>query len=58
MEADSPLFLSANTIEELRRGVDLTATAGPQAEALEAWLAQLLQDDGDRLLALDRARSS
>ena len=52
---DSPLFLSAITIGELRRGVDLIHHRGDheQAAVLEAWLAQVLQHYGDRVLALD-----
>jgi predicted nucleic acid-binding protein len=55
MEEDWPLYLSAISIGELRRGVDLIRHRGDglQAEALEAWLAQLLQDYGDRVLVLD-----
>jgi hypothetical protein len=52
---DTPLFLSAITIGELRRGVDLIRHRGDhqQAGVLEAWLAQVLEDYGDRVLALD-----
>jgi hypothetical protein len=52
---DTPLFLSAITIGELRRGVDLIRHRGDQQQAavLEAWLAQVLHDYGDRVLALD-----
>lgn len=54
--ADTPLFLSAITIGELRRGIDLIRHRGdqPQARALEQWLVQVLDDYGDRVLALDR----
>jgi predicted nucleic acid-binding protein len=50
-----PLFLSAITIGELRRGVDLIRHHGDQSQAdsLEAWLAPLLQDYGERVLPLD-----
>jgi hypothetical protein len=53
---DLPLFLSAITVGELRRGVDLIRRRGDrlQADALESWLALLLQDYGDRVLPLDR----
>ena len=49
-EQNCTLFLSAISIAELRRGVDLIRHRGdaPQAEALEQWLLQLLQDYGDR----------
>lgn len=52
---NAPPFISAITIGELRRGVDLIRHRGDQqqAAALEAWLAQVLQDYGDRVLALD-----
>lgn len=52
---DLPLFLSAISIGELRRGVDLIHHRGdgPQADALENWLALLLHDYGDRVLAFD-----
>lgn len=54
-ERNLPLFLSAITIGELRRGVDLIRHRGDrnQADALENWLALLLQNYGDRVLALD-----
>jgi len=49
-EQNCTLFLSAISIAELRRGVDLIRHRGdaPQAEALEQWLLELLQDYGDR----------
>jgi len=52
---DTPLFLSAITVGELRRGVDLIRNRGdqPQAALLEQWLEQVLKDFGDRVLALD-----
>jgi predicted nucleic acid-binding protein len=54
-QQDWPLFLSAISIGEWRRGVDLIRHRGdsPQAEALEQWLLQLLQDYGDRVLGFD-----
>lgn len=54
-ERNLPLFLSAITIGELRRGVDLIRHRGDrrQADALESWLALVLQDYGDRVLGLD-----
>jgi predicted nucleic acid-binding protein len=54
-QQDWPLFLSAISIGELRRGVDLIRHRGdsPQAEALEHWLVQLLQVYGDRVLVFD-----
>jgi predicted nucleic acid-binding protein len=53
---DTPVFLSAITIGELRRGIDLIHHRGDQqqAKALEQWLGQVLDDYGDRVLAFDR----
>ena len=52
---DSPLFLAAVTVGELRRGVELIRHRGaqPQALLLEQWLDAVLQTYGDRVLALD-----
>jgi predicted nucleic acid-binding protein len=52
---DTPLFLAAVTIGELRRGVELIRHRGdhPQAQLLEQLLAEVLQNYGDRLLDLD-----
>ena len=52
---NTPLFLAAVTIGELRRGVELIRHRGdqPQAELLELWLAEVLQTYGDRVLELD-----
>jgi predicted nucleic acid-binding protein len=52
---DTPLFLSAITIGELRRGVELIRHRGdqPQAQVLERWLEQVLEDYGHRVLVLD-----
>ena len=54
-EQEKPLFLASITIGELRRGVDLIRRRGDgaQADALEQWLAVLLDDYGDRVLVLD-----
>ncbi len=54
-EQNLPLFLSAITIGELRRGVDLIRHRGDhnQADALENWLALVLENYGDRVLGLD-----
>ena len=48
-------FLSAITIGELRRGVDLIRHRGDQAQAclLESWLGEVLQNFGHRILDLD-----
>jgi predicted nucleic acid-binding protein len=52
---DTPLFLAAVTIGELRRGVELIRHRGdhPQAQLLEQWLDDVLQTYGDRVLDLD-----
>ncbi|MCP9883085.1 type II toxin-antitoxin system VapC family toxin [Cyanobium sp. Alchichica 3B3-8F6] len=52
---NTPLFLAAITIGELRRGVDLIRHRGDlkQADLLEDWLGQVLQHYGERVLVLD-----
>jgi predicted nucleic acid-binding protein len=52
---DTPLFLAAVTIGELRRGVELIRHRGDhlQAELLEQWLIDVLETYGDRVLDLD-----
>jgi len=52
---NTPLFLAAITIGELRRGVELIRHRGDhrQAQMLEQWLAEVLQTYGDRVLNLD-----
>jgi len=52
---DTPLFFSAITVGELRRGVELIRHRGdhPQAQLLERWLEQVLDDYGHRVLVLD-----
>lgn len=52
---DTPVFLAAITIGELRRGVELIRHRGdrPQALLLEQWLMAVLQTHGDRVLDLD-----
>jgi len=52
---DTPLFLSAITVGELRRGVELIRHRGDhlQAQVLERWLEQVLDDYGHRVLVLD-----
>ena len=54
-DQDQPLYLASITIGELRRGVDLIRRRGDaaQADALEQWLAVLLETYGDRVLVLD-----
>lgn len=52
---DTPLFVAAVTIGELRRGVELIRHRGdhPQAQLLEQWLVEVLQTTSDRVLNLD-----
>ena len=52
---DTPLFLAAITLGELRRGVELIRHRGDhqQSALLEQWLAQVVLDYGARVLALD-----
>lgn len=52
---DSPIFLAAITVGELRRGVELIRHRGDRQQAmlLEQWLQQVLFDYGDRVLSLD-----
>jgi toxin FitB len=54
-EQERPLYVASITIGELRRGVDLIRRRGDgaQADALEQWLAELLEAYGDRVLVLD-----
>ena len=50
-----PVFLSAITIGELRRGVDLIRHRGdlPQAQRLEAWLRLVIEEYRDFILPFD-----
>ena len=50
--SDAPLYVAAVTIGELRRGIELVRHRGDvkQAQALERWLARLLDDFGDRFI--------
>ena len=52
---NTPLFMAAITIGEMRRGVELIRHRGdqPQAKLLEQWLAEVLQNYGDRVLGFD-----
>jgi predicted nucleic acid-binding protein len=58
-EQEQPLHLASITTGELRRGVDLIRRRGDgtQADALEHWLAVLLEAYGDRVLVLDSEAS-
>ena len=53
--SDAPLYLTAVTVGELRRGVELVRYRGDakQAQLLERWLGGLLADFGDSVLAFD-----
>ena len=53
--AGAPLYLSAITVGELRRGVELIRQRGDarQALSLERWIDALLADHGERVLSLD-----
>jgi predicted nucleic acid-binding protein len=52
---DTPLYLAAATIGELRRGVELIRYRGDtkQAQTLERWLSRLLADYRDNVLSFD-----
>lgn len=53
--ADAALYLSAVTIGELRRGVELIRARGDarQARLLERWLERLVGEFGDNVLSFD-----
>ena len=53
--SSEPLFLSAISVGELRRGVELIRRRGDadQAQRLEAWLAIVVESFGERILAFD-----
>lgn len=55
VSSSEPVFLSAISVGELRRGVELIRRRGDtdQAQRLEAWLATVLESFGDRILAFD-----
>lgn len=52
---DVPVYLSAVSIGELRRGVELIRHRGdaPQAESLERWLTGILDQYGHNVLSFD-----
>jgi toxin FitB len=52
---DTALYLSAVTVGELRRGVELIRYRGDAAQAalLEHWLGRVLQEFADRVLPFD-----
>ena len=53
--ADEPVYLSAVSVGELRRGVELIRHRGDtdQARLLEAWLMNILEQFGGNILAFD-----
>ena len=53
--SSEPVFLSAISVGELRRGVELIRHRGDadQARRLEAWLASVIESFGQRILAFD-----
>jgi predicted nucleic acid-binding protein len=53
--SSEPVFLSAISVGELRRGVQLIRCRGDvdQARVLETWLASLVESFGERILAFD-----
>ncbi len=55
LEQDAPVYLSAVTIGELRRGVDLIRHRGDasQADRLEAWLQHVIEGYRDHVLPFD-----
>ena len=55
IESNSPLYISAITIGELRRGVDLIFHRGDEAQGklLENWLNTILGQYQDNILAID-----
>ena len=52
---DLPLYLSAVTVGELRRGVELIRYRGDaiQAAMLEQWLGEVMREYADRVLPFD-----
>jgi predicted nucleic acid-binding protein len=55
VEQGAPLFLSAITVGELRRGVELVRRRGDtvRAERLERWLLRIVSEFADAVLAFD-----
>ena len=53
--SSEPVFLSAISVGELRRGVELMRRRGDteQARRLEAWMASVLESFSERILAFD-----
>lgn len=55
LEEAAPVYLSTVTVGELRRGVDLIRHRGdaPQAERLESWLQQVVDEYQECILPFD-----
>jgi toxin FitB len=55
VELQTPLYLSAITVGELRRGIELIRHRGDttQAKLLERWLGAVLKDFADHVLAFE-----
>lgn len=54
--AEDDLWLSSLVLGEIRKGVELARRRDPQrAEALEAWLADVMSGFGNRVLPVDTA---
>lgn len=52
---DADLYLSVLVVGEIRKGVELARPRDPEkAEALEAWLADVDEAFGERILPIDR----
>ena len=53
--SSEPVFLSAISVGELRRGVELIRRRGDagQARLLEAWMASVVESFSERILAFD-----
>ena len=54
-QKQAPIYLSAITVGELRRGIDLIRHRGEtiQAQRLEDWLSTVLNDYGESVLSFD-----
>jgi predicted nucleic acid-binding protein len=52
---DEPLYLSAITVGEIRRGIERLRHRGDRQQAgrLERWLALIIEEYGDAILSLD-----
>jgi len=57
IEADEPVYIASVTLGEIRRGVEKIRRRGDETQArlLEAWLADVVETFGDRILDLNAA---